>query len=326
MTKPLPRGILYISSLLGKGFFPLQERGEYMGSHQEVLAYVDGSYNPIEREYAYGVVITDKRSNIIAELSDYRGKRHYAKDLQEAGELFGVIYAIKYAIEARKRKITIFSDYKELFNLLEEGKIPRSNSSRAFMEEYRKIEHKIKIEMIHIKSGTNYFHNIADNLARESLGLEKRDNKKEPTYYAVTSGREVGIYMEYKQVHQLISKRSNSSFRKFCTYEEAREYYESVKHNGGIERGEVEMEETYYVIYNKIDKEIEYNSLYDCREDAEWGIFNNHPDMNKLVLKDWSEARDIFMYDDLEKEDIMREVEDKQGITIIPIKLSPWGF
>lgn len=79
----------------------------------EVVAFVDGSYNSKEEKSGFGVIIVDEKG---VETSLYRAfTKQYRADFLElrnvSAELEGVKEAIKWAIAYNKSKITIFYDY-----------------------------------------------------------------------------------------------------------------------------------------------------------------------------------------------------------------------
>lgn len=94
----------------------------------EVVAFVDGSYNSKEEKSGFGVIIVDEKG---VETSLYRAfTKQYRADFLElrnvSAELEGVKEAIKWAIAYNKSKITIFYDYAGIENgLMVHGKQTR---------------------------------------------------------------------------------------------------------------------------------------------------------------------------------------------------------
>ena len=77
---------------------------------EEIIAYVDGSYNQTSKVFGYGVVLIDSSGQEIT----FKGcddKTDYASHRNVAGEVYGSMKAIEEAIKLDKKKIYLHFDY-----------------------------------------------------------------------------------------------------------------------------------------------------------------------------------------------------------------------
>ncbi|MBF1294533.1 MAG: viroplasmin family protein [Parvimonas sp.] len=141
-------------------------------SEDEIVAYVDGSYKKDTLEYGYGVVLILKDD--IIELFGKGEDPEVAKSRNVTGELFGSIRAISEAIKLKKKKITVFYDYQGISSWTNgewKCNLPLTIGYRDKIKEFRK---EIEILFVKVKAHSNdKYNDLADHLAKKSLGIEK---------------------------------------------------------------------------------------------------------------------------------------------------------
>lgn len=141
-------------------------------SDDEIIAYVDGSYKKDTLEYGYGVVLILKDD--IVELYGKGQNPEVAKSRNVTGELFGSVRAISEAIKLGKKKIIIFYDYQGISSWANgewKCNLPLTMGYRDKIREFRK---EIEILFVKVKAHSNdKYNDLADHLAKKSLGIEK---------------------------------------------------------------------------------------------------------------------------------------------------------
>lgn len=141
-------------------------------SDDEIIAYVDGSYKKDTLEYGYGVVLILKDD--IVELYGKGQNPEVAKSRNVTGELFGSVRAISETIKLGKKKIIIFYDYQGISSWANgewKCNLPLTMGYRDKIREFRK---EIEILFVKVKAHSNdKYNDLADHLAKKSLGIEK---------------------------------------------------------------------------------------------------------------------------------------------------------
>lgn len=135
-----------------------------------VEIYVDGSYVPGKKEFSYGMVI----------LQD--GEEHrYSKKIEDeelakmhnvAGEIKGAEAAMQYAMDHGLEHIIIYHDYEGIAKWCTGEWRAKKAATQAYREFYNLARKKIKIEFVKVEGhSNNKYNDIADELAKEALGL-----------------------------------------------------------------------------------------------------------------------------------------------------------
>lgn len=139
--------------------------------NDELVAYVDGSYNLATKTYSYGMV---------AFTSD--GKETYSgkdddKDLADmrnvAGELKGAVEAMKLAIAKGKKTLYLHYDYMGIEEWAKGNWKTNKAGTKAYKEYYDSIKDQLKVVFIKVlaHSGVEY-NEEADQLAKKELSLK----------------------------------------------------------------------------------------------------------------------------------------------------------
>lgn len=149
------------------------ERGEACAglSVGEAVAYVDGSFNVTTNEFSYGAVIfyDDKEVH----LKEKFDSEELAAMRNVAGEIYGSMAAMQYAMDKGLKKVKIYHDYEGIAKWCQGLWKTNKAGTMAYKAFYDEAKEKIDIEFVKVKghSGDKY-NDLADKLAKEALGIE----------------------------------------------------------------------------------------------------------------------------------------------------------
>lgn len=136
----------------------------------EIIAYVDGSYNINTGDFGYGIVLIT--SNETIKLKEKFTDENLSKQRNVAGEVYGSIMAVKKAIELDMKKIYIYYDYKGIEEWAKgnwKTNIDLTKSYKRFIDD---VKDKIDIEFVKVKAHSNdKYNDMADELAKEAVGI-----------------------------------------------------------------------------------------------------------------------------------------------------------
>ena len=134
--------------------------------HDEVIAYVDGSYDPDHHDYGYGVILIDHLG--VETPIEGRGSDERLIPLRNvAGELLGAVMALKMAIQLGKRRVYLHYDYQGI----ECWATGEWKTKNFVTQQYRDFVDSLKfyLDVIFVKvkahSGV-YYNNKVDKLAK----------------------------------------------------------------------------------------------------------------------------------------------------------------
>ncbi|MDR3185842.1 MAG: ribonuclease H family protein [Christensenellaceae bacterium] len=133
------------------------------------VAFVDGSFDGLKGYYSYGIVIINNNM----EETELCGKSNNAKFLAHnnvAGEIFGVVGAMDWALQNNCNKLSIFHDLEGLARWAD-GSWKTNNDLtkfyQSFIEKYKGV---IDLEFVKVKGhSNNKYNDRADQLAREAI-------------------------------------------------------------------------------------------------------------------------------------------------------------
>ncbi|MFO8069592.1 MAG: ribonuclease H family protein [Alkalibacterium sp.] len=145
-----------------------REKSSYI-TPDSLIAYVDGSFSKKKKTYSYGVVLL-KDNTVIQELSNAGSDPKYAESFQIAGECFGALNAIKWAIEHNYKKVIIHYDYLGI-EMWATGQWKANKTvSKDYVKFYQAYSKKIDVSFVKVKAHTGIKHNErADELAKTAL-------------------------------------------------------------------------------------------------------------------------------------------------------------
>ncbi len=135
-----------------------------------LIAYVDGSYDPDQKKYAYGCALVLPEE--VVTLNGSGEDPDYVEMRNVAGEILGSEKAVLWAIEHGYREVVIYYDYEGIEKWAND--IWKANKAgtiryKEFIAGKRK-EISISFQKVAAHTGVTY-NEMADRLAKEALGL-----------------------------------------------------------------------------------------------------------------------------------------------------------
>lgn len=135
-----------------------------------LVAFTDGSFSKELTKFSYGVHLilpNGQKQNI----SGCRADREFLKTANVAGEVFGVIEALKWAKENGFKKIKIYHDYQGLAHWITSEWSAYSKISLMYVEFWASVKPEFsEIKFQNVPSHSNIsFNDVADKLAKEAL-------------------------------------------------------------------------------------------------------------------------------------------------------------
>ncbi len=133
----------------------------------ELIAYVDGSYNIKDKSFSYGVLLFDNLG-----IYEEHSKRFYDEDSSMrnvAGEIKGAAFAMKRAIELGKRKIYLHYDYSGIENWAKKSWKANKIGTMEYRDYYAEIKDELEVVFVKVKahSGVKY-NEVVDKLAKDA--------------------------------------------------------------------------------------------------------------------------------------------------------------
>lgn len=161
-----------------KSFPTLKEAEDYLNNTSQSIdtdkpdllwAYVDGSFDKASKRYSYGVVLI-KNNTILETIANSDNDSNYTDSFQIAGECFGALNAIKWAINHNYDRIVIFYDYLGIEMWAKEKWRANKPVSKDYVAHFKKFAKQIKVDFVKVKahSGVEY-NELADQLAKDAL-------------------------------------------------------------------------------------------------------------------------------------------------------------
>lgn len=137
------------------------------------IAFVDGSFNNDTKEYGYGVVIIEDSHNINeVHLNGKRSNSENATMQNVAGEILASMTAMKYALDHKFKKLTIFHDYEGIANWCTGKWKANKSGTKIYQQFYDYAADSITIDFIHVKGHSNsYYNDMVDALAKTALNI-----------------------------------------------------------------------------------------------------------------------------------------------------------
>lgn len=137
----------------------------------KAIAYVDGSFNAETNVFGYGVVMFHNGKEI--HLSHSYNDEDLATMRNVAGEIYGSMAAMTYALENNIKTLSIYYDYMGIAKWCTGEWKTNKNGTIAYKKYYDKARKKVNINFKKVKghSGDKY-NDLADKLAKEACGIE----------------------------------------------------------------------------------------------------------------------------------------------------------
>lgn len=134
-----------------------------------LIAYVDGSFNKKMNAYSFGVVLIEQ-NEVIETLSRAGDNPKYQDSWQIAGEVFGALHAIHWAIKKGYKKILVHYDYLGIEKWALGEWRTNKPVSQDYAETYRKLAPKIDVQFVKVKAHSGIEYNeLADQLAKDAF-------------------------------------------------------------------------------------------------------------------------------------------------------------
>lgn len=135
-----------------------------------LVAFTDGSFSKELTKFSYGVHLilpNGQKQNI----SGCRADREFLKTANVAGEVFGVIEALRWAKKNGFKKIKIYHDYQGLARWITSEWSAYSKISLMYVEFWVSVKPEFsEIKFQKVPSHSNiFFNDVADKLAKEAL-------------------------------------------------------------------------------------------------------------------------------------------------------------
>lgn len=134
-----------------------------------VIAYVDGSFQKSTMRYSFGAVLL-QNNQIIETLSRVGDNPKYQGSWQIAGEVFGALHAIQWAIQNHFKKIIIHYDYIGIKHWALGEWRTNKPVSIDYAEAYKKLAVQIEVEFVKVKAHSGIKYNeMVDQIAKDAL-------------------------------------------------------------------------------------------------------------------------------------------------------------
>lgn len=135
---------------------------------EDIIAYVDGSYDSGLKRYAYGCVILFKGKQI--ELSGSGNAPELVDMRNVAGEILGSAYAIKWAVEHGVKSINVFHDYEGIARWADGEWKANKEGTRKYKDYIAACRKVISIKFTKVAAHTGVeLNERADELAKAAL-------------------------------------------------------------------------------------------------------------------------------------------------------------
>ncbi|MFV0504310.1 MAG: 2-C-methyl-D-erythritol 4-phosphate cytidylyltransferase [Lachnospirales bacterium] len=170
----------YIAGFSGavyKSFFTVEEAEDYINSYSvpkepnsPLRCYVDGSFKNATKEFSYGLVVLENNEEKYF-FHKYNNEK-MASMRNVAGEIYGAMTAMDYAVKNNCTSVDIFFDYEGIekwaLGLWQANK----NGTIKYKEYFNKIKDKVNINFFKVEAHTgDKYNEIADSLAKQALGI-----------------------------------------------------------------------------------------------------------------------------------------------------------
>jgi len=131
----------------------------------EVVIYVDGSFELTTHRYAYGMVVVHEGEEIHEESEARKGE--YSAMRNVAGEVLGAMKAMTYAREHGYKSLVLYFDYQGIESWAL-GTWKRNNAlTQGYHEFYREMKDHLKVRFVKVKGHSgDRFNDRADEVAK----------------------------------------------------------------------------------------------------------------------------------------------------------------
>lgn len=133
-----------------------------------LLAYVDGSFNKVMRQYGSGIVLL-KNEEVLAKLSVPGNDPLYVDSYQIAGEVIATVEAVKWAKAQGEMRVVIYYDYQGIESWATGDWKANKPVSQNYKKAFDEVSQGLTVDFVKVKSHTGVeFNEIADELAKHA--------------------------------------------------------------------------------------------------------------------------------------------------------------
>lgn len=164
-----------------KSFTSRTEAEEFISDKKEIpqmehglIAYVDGSFNAKKKVYGYGAVLIDGQQ-VIKRLCGHGDNEECISSRNVAGEIFGALAAVKYAVEHPEYDgIVIYYDYMGIEKWAIGEWKANKKLTQYYADKMTKYRKQLPIVFMKVEAHTGDFYNEqADQLAKKAVGIDE---------------------------------------------------------------------------------------------------------------------------------------------------------
>lgn len=153
-------------------------------SDNQVISYIDGSYDDNSRRYSFGAIIITPKGEKIKE-SGYGDDPEGILIRNVAGELQGALFAIKWAIKNGYHSVEVRHDYEGIAKWAQGEWKAKNKIAKIYIDEINKLLGKVEINFVKVDAHTNNpLNDEVDKLAKDALvSGNKAKVKKGDTWF-----------------------------------------------------------------------------------------------------------------------------------------------
>ena len=154
-----------------KGDFSQEEINAMINNFEEIVAFVDGSYDKSQKKYAYGLIALGLGKEYRDCCEDFEPTMLLMNNV--AGEILGAETAMEYCISNNVKKLKLYYDYEGIEKWATGAWQCKKTGTQAYKAFYDSICDKLTVEFYKVDAHTGVFYNeLADNLAKQALGIQ----------------------------------------------------------------------------------------------------------------------------------------------------------
>ena len=145
-----------------------EEVKEMIANNNEIIAFVDGSYDKESNRYSYGLVALGLGTVYTDYCDDFEPGMIDMNNV--AGEILGAETAITYCLENNVKKLKLFYDYEGIEKWATGEWKCNKSGTMEYKEIIDSVADKLNIEFFKVKAHTGlYYNELADKLAKQAL-------------------------------------------------------------------------------------------------------------------------------------------------------------
>lgn len=134
----------------------------------EIIAYVDGSFDLKSRTYSYGVVLITEEGKKC--LSGRENDKSLAEMRNVSGEIKGAMVAMDESIKLEKDTLYLYFDYTGIEHWAKGDWKTNKEGTKKYKEYYDGIRDRLNVVFIKVRAHSGVEHNEeADRLAKEAI-------------------------------------------------------------------------------------------------------------------------------------------------------------